>query len=405
MSLDQQEEGRHPNRFIDNLISRMGEPLKFSSTYRLSHGPTGSEQPDSILEFLELGSGDLSPVAHEALDALESTSSGDDDWCNLKWKLTAFTYLQDIFDSVIHDSVDDNSLILLEQYYFYYESQRILRESILCGLNGLETASCSLLRPFLEFSLLQNYYYRLVNARRSFEPLQRYFLKGISPSTNAILRKALPNDAFAKPIHARLRAHLSGLSASTLHPYHPNHSNWQHKNTVHAHSLESLYFWYTIELVLDAALWAYYVNFPMLFHPVDVTRKFGYNGPIGIFIDNSGGLCIRKSLNSEDYEQFVEYSSRQDHAKSCLEFYKNRSDLTDGAIEATWHGQGGEQFPGIQAAYCQAMAKTRSLKVALALRRDVTAKKATPGQSFDTFSRLSFWKTLAKKGGQRRIKL
>ena len=91
----------------------------------------------------------------------------------------------------------------------------MLAESILSGLNGLYIASNALLRPFLEFSLLQNYYYRLVE-RAAYTPVQDYLEKGRHPSWGTVLNDALPHDSFCRSIRYRLQAHLAGLSTLTI---------------------------------------------------------------------------------------------------------------------------------------------------------------------------------------------
>ncbi len=387
--------GTHP--IMQALLSKMDAPKEYSVTYRLFRGPSGSETPDSILDVLELKADDLSQTAREALEALESSSAAGDDFSDLKWKLTAFIHIQDVFDSPFFDSLDRDPLLMFQQYYFYYESLRILRESVLCGLNGFAVAANALLRPFLEFSLLQNYFYRTVAENGSFGELAQYFTHGIAPKTSTVIRKAMPKDDFTSPIRFRVHAHLRGLSESTLHPYHPDHSASQHKDAVHAHSFESLHFWYGTRLIVDAALWVYFVNFPLLFHPVDVMRKFGYNGPVGLFIDEYGGLCVRKSLGEDDYKKFLAYSTAQQRTKDCLAFYANHPDLTDAAIEAMWHADEDGPFPGLWAAYGNTVARMRAMKGLLALRRASPGSENVPDKTLDRVRTLSGWRAISAR--------
>lgn len=289
---------------------------------------------------------------------------------HFRWQLTAFVFLQDNLDTPIHEATHRNPLLLFEQFYFYFESYRLLKESILCGLNGFATAANALLRPFLEFSLLQNYFYRTLDARRSFDELERYLQTGISPATQTLVKKAMPSDAFASPIRFRINQHLGGLSQSTLHPYHPVYSSVQHNTEIHSHSFESLHFWGASSLVLEAVLWMYYVNFPMLFSPVNTLRRFGFNAPVGVFVDEDAALAVEKSLSAEDYIRFRDYAKVHPRTKDCLSFYEAHSDLTDAQIAATWRSdEEGEDYPGLERGYALTMAKLRSMRVALAHRR------------------------------------
>jgi hypothetical protein len=100
----------------------------------------------------------------------------------------------------------------------------------------------------------------------------------------------------------------------------------------------------------------------MLFVPIDLVRKFGCNGPVGVFIDESGGLCVRKSLSDDDCAEFTAYERSQEDAKARTAWYSTLPDLTDEQIEATWHPDEDEKYPGVEAAYCQTMARMRALK-------------------------------------------
>lgn len=95
----------------------------------------------------------------------------------------------------------------------------LLVESILCGLHGLYAASIAVLRLLVEFSILQLYYRNVCSARRSFLPLEDYFKSRITPSWSRALRRALPEDAFCRPIRARLELHHKSLSSAATHPH------------------------------------------------------------------------------------------------------------------------------------------------------------------------------------------
>ena len=386
--------GGHP--LMQVLLSKIDGPREYSATYRLFRGAAGEETPDSITTFLALEVADPSTIAREALEALESWCHRGDDWDGFKWKLTAFTHVQDVFDCPLYDSMARDPLLLFQQYYFYYESLRVLRESLLCGLNGFGTAATALLGPFLEFTLLQNYFYRTMSEQRTFGELVQYFKTGLAPKTSTLIKRGLPKDEFAKPIRFRLNSHLSGLSESTLHPYHPCHSAAHHQPVPKSHSFESLHFWYTTRLVLEAALWVYFVNFPMLFVPVDVVRKFGCNGPVGVFVDEYAGLCVRKSVPEEDYRAFSTFAREQEDTTARLAYYSSFPDLSGAEIEASWRSDEGEPYPGMWPAYAQTMARMRASRGIMALRR-------TPVQSISDaplrLRTLSGWREMSTRHG------
>ena len=323
----------HP--FLRDLVTRASEPRHFQAVYRFAKSEAADRIPLSITDFLGLDKRDLSAGAVNALEAIEGPG-GDHHaaWLDFKWKLTAFEAVQDIFDTVIADG--DSAMIPLQQYYFYYESSRLLGESILCGLNGFYAAANVLMRPFVEFSILQNYFYRHRSDESTYRAIETYFTTGIAPKASTMLKKALPKDDFCRPIRFRLQTHLSSLSDTSQHVYHPEYSASQHQSQVGVHSLEGLHFWYHTRVVLESTLWLYYVNFPLLFAPVDVVRKFGFNSPVGVFVDEQVGHAIERSLGSESYKQFLEYARDQQLTQDRLAWCEAQPDLTDDAIIASW---------------------------------------------------------------------
>ena len=234
-------------------------------------------------------------------------------------------------------------------------------------MNGFSIGSVALLRPFLEFSVLQNYYYRRINHERSYAALEKYFNTGINPSWHTLLKNSLPNDDFSKAIRYRIQAHLRGLSESVLHPYHPDHSSIHHKSIDHAHSFESVYFWASTSMILEAALWLYYVNFPLCFSPVNLLRKFGYKLPVGILIDEYGGACIRKSLTEADFCMFANYATRQQNTVAVIDWYRGFPNLSDDEIKNSWKNDDGE-YSGLWPGFFQLMARMRAMRHAMALR-------------------------------------
>lgn len=393
---DSRDSELHPlvRRLLEKTENRA---YSYVSRYRMPKSGVTVEEPDSVLVFLGLEPTDLSPMANETLDALEHMAAPE--WYRFKWQLTAFTYIQDAFDTPFYDAVDKDALLLFEQFYFYFESLRLMRESLLCGLNGFAVAANALLRPFLEFSVLQNYYYRQIEERRSYAELLRYFRGGPKPGIQVALKKALPKDSFCKPVRFRINQHLSGLSESTLHPYHPILSQAQHRSDVHLHSIDSLHFWQALSLTLEAALWLYYVNFPMLFSPVDVLRRFGYNGPVGVFVDRLVAEAVKKSLAPQDHDAFFGYAKAQQKTLDHLAFYNSHPDLTDQEIEAGWRTEEDGPFPGLHHGQAHSAAKLRSLRGALAHNRRMRIEERLKNypEALDT---LEGWKQLAKRIGK-----
>ena len=327
-------------------------------------------RPRELLKIIGIEKDQLSKTALETIEAYQSLNQNEEEFLthydDFRWKITAFIYIQDIFDSPLF--LTDDPLNIFHIWYFYYESKYILIESILCGLNAFYSASNALLRLFLEFSILQNYYYRITHKEQNYKALEKYFKYKTHPAWNSVLNKALPDDKFSKPIKARLDIHLKKLSQIASHPYHPQFSPKQHAGFIPEPSFQGMFFWHIISIILEAVLWAYYVNFPMMFHPVDPLKKFGFNGPVGIFIDEIGSYIVKKSLPETDYLAFLKYSKEQEQVKALLEDYHLLRSLNDKEILDTWNTADNGSIEEIPKGYCMQMAKLRTLKEVMALK-------------------------------------
>lgn len=346
-------------KFAEDLLHKRQNR---SHTVRMRHY-IGDQANDieSLLEILSLDQSNLTDEGRKLLDYLESTPKENQtptiNYEQFKWKLLAFISIQDTFNTTIYD---DDYHLMLQQHYFYYESKYNLTECIIAGLNGLHLASKQLLRNVIEFNLLQLHFSNECKRVQSYKPFKDYLDNHIQPATTKLIYNALPNDNFCKPIKKRIQLELKNLSNQYSHAYEPGDSPKNSGVYSPGNVLESIYFWLHTSLVLDMVLWMYFVKYPMLFHPVDVVKKFGFNGPVGLFCSFSTNSIIKKALSSYDYEIFKKYAGEQEEIKDLLEYYNNSPDLTEEQIWATLTDER-EPNDTYDTCYTKAMAKMRAM--------------------------------------------
>jgi hypothetical protein len=360
------------------------------------------------LQILDVSSDALNAEGRSVINMYEARAlSGEEpDWIDFKWKLTAFSEIQDVFDSPLYPG-RDSPLNQFHLWYFYHESSHLLTESILAGFAGLYACANAVLRIFLEFSVLQLYYYNIAFQNRSYARLEEYFKERRHPSWHHALQKAIPNDAFCRPIKSRLDVHFKGLSESASHSYHPQASPSSHRLAPGNASLEGIYFWANTRMVLQGVLWGYYVNFPMLFFPRNILRKFGFNSPVGVVVDEQCSVAVSKSLGETDYAHFLAYADRQEAAESIRPWIDSRPDLTDEQIRATWSDRDNGPMGEMREAYARIMAKMRAIRLTFAMdpvwagEEEKRRFDADVSQifSFDRWSKIYKNIGLHKKGG------
>lgn len=390
-------------QLLDELAEKFQNKRSVQGRYRIVSNPDNWVVPEDLAEIIGISSELLTNQARATLDIHEQKSKGETefrDWIDFKWKLTAFYEIQDIFDAPFYAG-NESFLNLFHLWYFYFESRHLLTESILCGLQGLYASSNAMLRLFLEFNILQLYYYQLSNQAQNYKALENYFRSGNHPSWNTALKKAVPDDSFCRPIKMLLDLQLKSLSRSAAHAYHPNFSPRHYSNSVAEISLEGIFFWQLIRMILRPVLWAYYVNFPMLFHPRDLLKKFGFNSPTGLYIDKQCAIAVKRSLHDDEYQEFLEYSQSNNDVKSLIVYYEEQPDKTEQEIKESWNPENlGELERIFPQGYAKQMAHMRALREFMALK--TPDFKDVPQKAIDDFRFLSYsqWKKLYKRASK-----
>jgi hypothetical protein len=279
-----------------------------------------------------------------------------DMFSNMKWKILCLLNIQDFLSGIIHNHGDPK--ILGSRHYFYYESLHLLREYFYCGLNNYLSAADHLLRTFVEFNIKQCYYDFICKKQNSFKPLSKYFNDGISPSVLNMCNAYLPKNSIAKPIKKRIQHLLQTLSEKSSHAYKPIDSIRGNGKLRHEYSIDSLLFWMNLNHAITTVLWSYFLTKPNLFNPKDVTRKFGFNYPMGVFISDFQYYSIVNSISEEDLNTFKSHAKETEEFKEFENHYNSLEDLTDEQIKKTWKK---EELKDIQSGYLKSVAEMRAV--------------------------------------------
>lgn len=343
----------------------------------------GWNDPGLLTDILGIPANRLSEDAKKSLEFLEATDQTNiyrDEWIDFKRKLIAYREIQDVFPMQLH--VDSSPMMAMRLWYFYFEADYLMKDSLLAGLHYCSASSVAILRPFLEFSVLQLYYYRVTVQSGSLKRLEDYHATERPPGWHAALKSSMPNDNFCKPIRKRVQMHLNELSNQASHPYGHTQSPRNQCYSPGIPNMTGLAFWRLNRLVLEAALWVYYVNFPILFKPTDVYRKFGCNRPMGRLADSVCASAVSNALDPEDLKIFSAYASDERNSNYEVEWVEGRDDLTPQELrescDSDFSGTDDEMYPG---AYVMATGKARSLRAVLSL--DIEGLKSKSKQKID----------------------
>lgn len=384
--------------FKQEIVKDAQSGVSCQAQFFFTPDPDKMSSPPLLKKILGLNDKALSSSATRVLNLLEEEIDKESalTFIDFKWKVMAFLAIQDVLDGRVYKENSEKNMF--RQWYFYFESKYILTELILCNLNGFYVSSTALLRHFTEFNLLQNYYHRVSRETNSFALLEEYFAHKRTPSWNTLINRSLPDEQISKPIKKRLSLGLDSLSEIAGHAYDIEQSHQYRVGTFPGVTLQGLYSWVSISLTIDYVLWMYLVNFPMLLHPVDTVAKFGFNGPVGLFVDKYSGELIKKSMPPKDYSEFLNYSNKSSDVKDLTTWLEGHNDLSDVEIMGTWNEEEDGKFPGRIPAYVIKMVKLRGMRESLArLQNKDNSKDNLDPEKMLRVLHFANWKDIYKK--------
>lgn len=322
-------------QFLEKLLSKKSNNSAFSVVYKYFDDGTELRLP-KLAELLSIDQSLLTEDGKEALGYLESLKEESNKMMTFekfKVKLMIFLSIQDLLSTPLFP--DTTTHAFLQVKYFYYESKYILTEMIVSSLNGLHIANKHLLRNFLEFNLQQCYFINKIKKENSFQIFTNYIKNRNNPNTGKLVTHAIPDEPFCKPIKKRIQLELDNLSSRYSHAYNQDESPKHQGIFRPGLTIESLYFYVQASVTLDVVLWTYYVNFPMLFRPVNIVRKFGFSPP-ALFVTEDVTKLIKRSMSTEDFEAFEKYASNSQEVKDHFGWYESMPDMSEEEIWKQW---------------------------------------------------------------------
>lgn len=152
----------------------------------------GAPKDVPLSSLLGINTKDLKQFTKALFETDESSEGLQNLLSELSRGISALFQFQDILDI----SLDENGSPLVSRHYCYYESLIYLRESVVSWLDKNVLAALTLLRPFLELSVLHLYWHircRLSSYKSYYDWLTLYGSDRGKPSFKASLDYVLKN--------------------------------------------------------------------------------------------------------------------------------------------------------------------------------------------------------------------
>lgn len=300
---------------------------------------TGKKVPNiPLTTLLGIDPDSLKPFSKEVLDSF----SNDNNMQELKNGIRAYQQFQDILSLSL--DIEGSDRELYNRHYCYYESLIYLRESAISWLEGNSLASMTLLRPFLELSVLHLYWF-LHSEKTKYKDFYGWFLgnKDKPPFRNQLdyVFTNLPAKDVVEPKKVK---HIKDVLYRLFQAFSSyNHTPQISESVVgiaegntNASALSFFYCLDSINLLLRQVINLYILAYPMCVAPVDKFKKWGYEGPVGLFFDINNSAILEEYLGEENYRKLHSHISKLEEVREITNWYQSFSDITDEEVEKQW---------------------------------------------------------------------
>jgi len=261
---------------------------------------------------------------------------------NVTWGIRSYLQFQDILSVSLSDDKNEE---IINRHYCYYESIIYLRESIISLLDRNLLASITLLRPFLELSILNLFWYLNCENKgygkyylwlkgnnkykKKFDGTVNYIFKNI-PSKEYIDKKKL------KMIEIILKNTYKTFGRYSHSPQ-LEYSFTLRKGFSSKFSLEDFYYIPNILfIVLNQIVYLYVNIYPLSLFPIDGYEKWGFSGPVGLFFDDQNYKILEKFLGIKNINKLKKQLKLTEKVKGMLDWYQKLPRLSLKEIEESW---------------------------------------------------------------------
>ena len=234
--------------------------------------------------------------------------------------------------------------------YLYFEATSALREATVGMLNGSPRAATGLLRSVMEMLLLHCWWQERISRKGSSSQFYDW-LEGRRPKprigdviANNFEWLGIPDDGGAREHVNRTYDRL----CSYVHaPIREESFTMLNRGNVGYVGVGVLRHWLALARdVLGIALEQFVHLYPQCLFPVDITRKFGVNPPVGMYFDEFNFVPLTAVLGGDGIETRWARLKDREIVEAAMQFYESRPDLTREQILATWDDEDGSGDAG-----------------------------------------------------------
>lgn len=297
----------------------------------------------ALFEVLNIPGSQLKPFAIELIKGAKENEAVEESLNEFSRGISAYTQFQDILGIVSHETDPE-----VNRHYCYYESLVYLKEIGTCFLDKNFLAAFTLLRPFMELSILHLYwfmrceergyhsYYQWLNEDKNKPPFQSIF--------DYVFKNLPTRDYVDSERVSRLREVLQKIYRSNCAYSHSPKIEESVVTLSGGQDRLSLftffYFLCSANMLLRQLVYLYVLVYPMSLFPVERYKKWGFGGIAGIFIDPINFAYLRSFLGEENLSRLQEQLETFPQVQGLIDNFERLPDLSEEEIEESWRKLG-----------------------------------------------------------------
>lgn len=301
--------------------------------------PPGDNSLKTIItSFIGLNLENIKPFTQAVIDNERSLNLLD----HAVKGMLAYSEFQDILSIRLgNDHSKENRDEIASRHYCFYESVYYLRQSFASWLDGNVLASVTLLRPFMELSVMHVYWELLDDTKKYYE-----WFEGKKESPQF---KQLVDNSFNR-LKGREDADLSriDLLSDTIKSLYKSLCRYNHTPRLDdsvasmnygnsSISLEAFqYYLAELTIILHQMVFLFVLTYPMSLFPVDRYRKFGLEGIAGVYFDKQNYEFLSSFLGEESLKKLKDQLKNNNHVVQMIDAFEAFPDLSEEELEKQW---------------------------------------------------------------------
>ena len=303
---------------------------------------TGDPKKKDFYSLLNITKDNLNVLGNKLLSGKDIPDELVEELDKLNWGVRSLLQFQDIL-SITFD-VKKKDFHFFSPHYCYYESIVYIREIVISFLNINIISVSALIRPFLELSLLHIYwqifnnknpsdkYYKWLKgeiARPKFDTILNYIFDNINYEGDSINTKVKKIKKTFKNLYKRFNTYVHS-------PKIDDSLSVKSSGLGLAHFEDMLGIILSLNILLKQIIFLYILTYPMSIFPVDISKKFAFSGPVGIFFDQCNFKILKQYLGQKNITEFTKCLKNSEAVEGFMDFYNQQPDLSIEEINKSW---------------------------------------------------------------------